>query len=105
VTIVVANLLRGRLPIIVDKVLTVTTPGETVDVLVTERGVAVNPRRPELQMQFLAAGLPVKEIQELKAIAEKIAGVPQKIKTKDRVVAVVEYRDGSVIDVVRQVKK
>lgn len=105
VTIVVANLLRGRLPIIVDEVLTVTTPGETVDVLVTERGVAVNPCRTDLQAQFLAAGLPVKEIQELKALAEKIAGVPQKIKTKDRVVAVVEYRDGSVIDVVRQVKK
>jgi citrate lyase subunit alpha/citrate CoA-transferase len=83
VTIVVANLLRGRLPIIVDEVLTVTTPGETVDVLVTERGVAFNPRRPELQVQFLAAGLPVKEIQELKALAEKIAGVPQSVKTKD----------------------
>jgi citrate lyase subunit alpha/citrate CoA-transferase len=105
VTIIVANLIRGRLPIIVDQVLTVTTPGETVDVLVTERGVAVNPNRPELLEQFLVAGLPVKEIQELKAMAEKIAGVPQKIKTKDRVVAVVEYRDGSVIDVVRQVKK
>jgi citrate lyase subunit alpha/citrate CoA-transferase len=105
VTIVVANLLRGRLPIIVDQVLTATTPGETVDVLVTERGVAVNPRRPELQEQFLAAGLPVMDIQELKAIAQKIAGVPQKLKTKERIVAVVEYRDGSVIDVVRQVNQ
>lgn len=105
VTIVVANLLRGRLPIIVDEVLTVTTPGETVDVLVTERGVAVNPGRPELREQLAAAGLPVNDIQELKAMAERIAGVPQKLKTKDRVVAVVEYRDGSVIDVVRQVEK
>jgi citrate lyase subunit alpha/citrate CoA-transferase len=105
VTIVVANLLRGRLPIIVDQVLTATTPGETVDVLVTERGVAVNPRRPELQEQFLAAGLPVMDIQELKAIAQKIAGAPQKLKTKERIVAVVEYRDGSVIDVVRQVNQ
>ena len=105
VTIIVANLLRGRLPIIVDQVLTATTPGETVDVLVTERGVAVNPRRPELQQQLLAAGLPVKDIQELKATAQKIAGIPQKLKTKDRIVAVVEYRDGSVIDVVRQVNQ
>jgi citrate lyase subunit alpha/citrate CoA-transferase len=105
VTIIVANLLRGRLPIIVDQVLTATTPGETVDVLVTERGVAVNPRRPDLQEQFLAAGLPVMDIQELKAIAQKIAGVPKKLKTKERIVAVVEYRDGSVIDVVRQVNQ
>ncbi|SDF32006.1 citrate lyase subunit alpha [Sporolituus thermophilus] len=104
VTIVVANLLRGRLPIIVDKVLTATTPGETVDVLVTERGVAVNPRRTDLRDKLLAAGLPVKEIDELKALAEKIAGIPTKIKTGERIVAVVEYRDGTIIDVVRQVE-
>lgn len=103
VTIIVANLLRGRLPIIVDKVLTATTPGETIDVLVTERGIAVNPRRADLKQQFLAAGLPVKDIQELKALAEQLAGAPKAIKTGDKIVAVVEYRDGTVIDVVRQV--
>lgn len=104
VTIVVANLLRGRLPIIVDKVLTATTPGETIDVLVTERGIAVNPRRADLREMLLAAGLPVKDITTLKAEAEKIAGVPDQLVTGDRVVAVVEYRDGTIIDVVRQLE-
>ena len=104
VTIIVTNLLRGRLPIIVDKVLTATTPGETIDVLVTERGVAVNPRRKDLKKQLVEAGLPVKEIGELKELAEKMAGKPKKIATGERVVAVVEYRDGTVIDTVRQVK-
>lgn len=104
VTIIVANLLRGRLPIIVDKVLTATTPGETIDVLVTERGVAVNPRRKDLKEKFLAAGLPIKDIEELKQLAEKIAGVPKTLKTGDNIVAVVEYRDGTIIDVVRQVE-
>lgn len=104
VTIVVANLLRGRLPIIVDKVLTATTPGETIDVLVTERGIAVNPRRADLREMLLAAGLPVKEISTLKTEAEKIAGVPDQLITGDRVVAVVEYRDGTIIDVVRQLE-
>ncbi|WP_371380844.1 citrate lyase subunit alpha [Sporomusa aerivorans] len=103
VTIVVANLLRGRLPIIMDKVLTATTPGETVDVLVTERGVAVNPRRTDLIEKFKTAGLPLKTVEELKELAEKIAGVPERITTRDKVVAVVEYRDGTVIDVVKQV--
>ncbi|SDE51339.1 citrate lyase subunit alpha [Sporomusa acidovorans] len=103
-TIIVANLLRGRLPIIVDKVLTATTPGETVDVLVTERGVAVNPQRQDLYEKFKAAGLPLKNVEELKQLAEKIAGVPQQITTGDNIVAVVEYRDGTVIDVVRQIK-
>lgn len=104
VTIVVANLLRGRLPIIVDKVLTATTPGETIDVLVTERGIAVNPLRADLKEKMLAAGLPVKDIQELKELAEKIAGVPKQIKTGEKIVAVVEYRDGTIIDVVRQME-
>jgi citrate lyase subunit alpha/citrate CoA-transferase len=104
VTIIVANLLRGRLPIIVDKVLTATTPGETIDVLVTERGVAVNPLRQDLKEKLLAAGLPVKDIQELKQLAEKIAGIPKALKTGDNIVAVVEYRDGTIIDVVRQVE-
>ncbi len=102
-TVVVANLLRGRLPIIMDKVLTATTPGETVDVLVTERGVAVNPRRGDLKEKLAAAGLPLKEIGELKRLAEAIAGVPQPVKLGDRTVALVEYRDGTVIDAVRQV--
>lgn len=104
VTIVVANLLRGRLPIIVDTVLTATTPGETIDILVTERGVAVNPRRADLKEKCLAAGLPIKDIQELKELAERIAGVPKPIKTGEKIVAVVEYRDGTIIDVVRQVE-
>jgi citrate lyase subunit alpha/citrate CoA-transferase len=104
VTIVVANLLRGRLPIIKGKVLTAVTPGETIDVLVTERGVAVNPRRSDLKEKLIKAGLPVKDIEELKALAEQIAGAPKEIVTGEKIVAVVEYRDGSIIDVVRQAK-
>lgn len=104
VTIIVANLVRGRLPIIVDKVMTATTPGETIDVLVTERGLAVNPRRQDLKEILVAKGLPVKEIEELKAKAEQIAGVPKKITLSDKIVALVEYRDGTVIDVVRKIE-
>jgi citrate lyase subunit alpha/citrate CoA-transferase len=105
VTIIVTNLLRGRLPIIVDKVLTATTPGETIDVLVTERGIAVNPLRNDLKEKLINVGLPVKEITELKELAEKIAGKPKKIQTGERIVALVEYRDGTIIDIVHQVKE
>lgn len=105
VTIVVANLLRGRLPIIVDKVLTATTPGETIDVLVTERGSAVNPSRKDLLESLSAAGLPVKDIHELKVLAERIAGKPAALKQGGRVIALVECRDGTVIDVVRAVPR
>lgn len=103
--VVVTNLMKARLPIIRDRVMTVTTPGESIDVLVTERGIAVNPRREDLRQKFQAAELPLVSIQDLKAMAEKITGVPKEVSTSDKIVAVVEYRDGSVIDVIREVKK
>lgn len=96
--VVVANPPRGRRAVVVDRVLTATTPGETVDVVVCEGGVAVNPRRRDLAGTLSAAGLAVREIAELRpsTIAAQEAGV--------RVVAVVEYRDGTVIDLVRQAR-
>lgn len=101
-TIVVARLTRGALPIVVDRVLTATTPGETVDVLVTDQGVAVNPARGNLADRLRSAGLQVTDIQELKRTAEKATGTPRRPPTGERIVAAVEYRDGSIIDVVRQ---
>ncbi|WP_041721755.1 citrate lyase subunit alpha [Alkaliphilus metalliredigens] len=103
-SIVIAPLLRGRLPIVVDEVTTVVTPGETIDAVVTERGIAVNPRRKDLEALFKAAKLNVMSIQELKNIAEGLTGKPGKIQTTDEIVALVEYRDGTIIDTIRRVK-
>lgn len=100
--IVVTNLLKGRLCVLKDKVTTVTTPGETVDVLVTDRGIAVNPRRTDLLALLKDSDLPLMDITELKCIGEQLAGIPDPIAFTDKIVAVVEYRDGTVIDVVRQ---
>ena len=79
-------------------------PDETVDVLVTERGIAVNPKRTDLQAQLKAAGLKVFAIEELKQVAEGISGKPAVYKPSGRVVAEVEYRDGTIIDHVYQTK-
>lgn len=103
-TVIVSKLVSARIPLIRDRVTTITTPGETVDVLVTDRGIAVNPNRPELARAMADAGLPVKTIEELQTLAEGLTGKPQPVPTQDRIVAVVEYRDGTVLDVVRQVK-
>lgn len=103
-SIVVTQLVKGRLPIIVDRVVTATTPGESVDVLVTERGIAVNPRRTDILEKLQNAGLPIVTIPALKALAERMAGVPEKIRLDDEIAAVIEYRDGTVIDVVRKVR-
>jgi citrate lyase subunit alpha / citrate CoA-transferase len=105
-TVITTRLAAGTFPKIVDKVTTRTTPGETVDVVVTEAGVAVNPGRPELKDRFKAAGLNVMGIDALQAMAEKEAGGARPAPTisRDRIVAVVEYRDGTIIDVVGAVE-
>ena len=103
--IIVTNLMKARLPIIKDKVTTITTPGESVDVIVTERGIAINPRRLDLIEKLSKTNLPIMTIEELKIVAEKITGKPNAIETSDKIVAIVEYRDGTVIDVVRKINK
>jgi citrate lyase subunit alpha/citrate CoA-transferase len=103
--IVVAPSIRGRLPIVRESVTSITTPGETVDVVVTERGIAVADRHPELIKELLRRRLPVKDIRQLHADICAITGVPQPIEFADKIVAVIEYRDGSIIDVVRQIRE
>lgn len=102
VTIIVSPLFNARIPLIKDRVLCRTTPGESVDVLVTERGIAVNPKRIDLIDNLKEAGLPLVSIDELKTFTDKYLGIPEKINFGDRVVAVIEYRDGTVIDFLRQ---
>jgi citrate lyase subunit alpha / citrate CoA-transferase len=72
-------------------------------VLVTERGVAVNPRRTELAEQLRAHGVEVVPIEALREISARGAAPQANRREHERIVAVVEYRDGCVIDVVRQV--
>jgi citrate lyase subunit alpha / citrate CoA-transferase len=103
-SIIVAPLIRSRIPTVVKHVTTVVTPGECVGVLVTDHGIAVNPRRPEVAERLKAAGLPVFSIEELYARCQAITGEPAPIEFLDKIVGVIRYRDGSVIDVVRQVK-
>jgi citrate lyase subunit alpha/citrate CoA-transferase len=102
--LVTTRLMGGAYPKIVDRVATITTPGETIDAVVTEEGVAVNPRRSDLRDRLVSARIPVVPIDQLRKAAERRTGGSRKKPTAsgDRVVAVVEYRDGTVIDVVRQ---
>ena len=98
-SIIVCPSFRGGVPSVKDRVTTITTPGETVDAIVTERGICVNPRRAELLEAALKAKLPVTEITELKKEVEKLTGVPEPIEFDyGKLLAAVEYRDGTLID-------
>lgn len=102
--IIVTPLTRGRMATVCDHVVTVTTPGDCVDVLVTDYGIAVNPLRPDLMECISAAGIPLTTIEALRDKAYSIVGVPDELEWEDKVVAVVEARDGTVLDVVRKIK-
>lgn len=103
ITLVVAPTMRKRIPIIVDEVTTIVTPGETVDILVTERGICINPKRKDIQEMLEGIALDIMPIQDLRREVEKLTGVPSKVKYTDEIVGVVEYRDGTVIDVIYKV--
>lgn len=104
VSIIVVPLTRGRIPCVVEKVNTIVTPGKTVDVVVTDQGIAVNPQRKDLLEKLQNSDLPLCTIEDLREKAEKIVGKPEPIQYTDKVVGVVTYRDKSVIDLIRQVK-
>ncbi|HEY3984540.1 citrate lyase subunit alpha [Cedecea sp.] len=104
-SIIVAPLVRGRIPTLVDEVTTCVTPGSSIDILVTDHGIAVNPARPELAERLKEAGLSLVSIEWLRERAAILTGPPQAIEFTDKVIAVVRYRDGSVIDLVHQIKE
>ncbi|MFV0379410.1 MAG: citrate lyase subunit alpha [Anaerorhabdus sp.] len=104
-SIILTPVIRGRIPCVVDDVNTIITPGESIDVVVTEVGVVINPNRTDLIEHFKNVDIPQLTIEELKEYAYGIVGTPEPIEYSDRVVALIEYRDGSLIDVVYQVKR
>jgi citrate lyase subunit alpha/citrate CoA-transferase len=97
-------LFRNRIPVVVDEVTTICGPGELIDVIVTERGIAINPLRTDLIEKVKNSGLPIKTIQELKEEAEKICGIPEKPAFDDKIIAAIKWVDGTIIDIVRKVK-
>ena len=102
--IIVTPLVRGRMATVCEHVVTVTTPGDCVDVLVTDYGIAVNPQRPDLIECLDAAGIPHVPIEALQKKAYSLVGTPDDLEWEDQVVAVLEARDGTILDVVRKIK-
>ena len=98
-TILAVPSLRDRIPVIVDRVTTLVGPGELVDVVVTERGIAINPRRQDLIDATQGSDLPISDIRGLQAEVEAICGgKPRRPERSDQPIAVVKWVDGTVLD-------
>ena len=96
--------LRDRIPVIVDRVTTLCGPGELIDVVITERGIAINPRRTDLLEAVKGSELPIRPIENLKREVDQICGgPPAKPKLQDKIVAAIKWVDGTVIDCVKAV--
>ena len=108
ISIVTLPIVRGRIPSVVNRVFTCCTPGSSVAVVVTEAGIALNPKHKNYEMlrqDLDKAGIKTVTIEDLLKIAYSLTGVPKPVETTDKITCIVEYRDGTVIDVIRQIKR
>ena len=115
-TIMFLPLAQGKngkgFPKVVDKVYTRTTPGEVVDVVVTDEYVSVNPASKSTYIEAILSnakdsGLKIVSIEELHeksmAKAAEFGTIPSKTETTDEIVHAIEWRDGTLLDVIKKV--
>ncbi len=114
-TIIFMPLATGKgdkgFPKVVEKVYTRTTPGEVVDVIVTEEFAAVNPDSTSSYKDAISNnakdfGVKLLTIEELhrRSIdkAHEFGRIPANAETTDEVVHVIEWRDGTLLDVIKK---
>jgi citrate lyase subunit alpha/citrate CoA-transferase len=100
-TILAVPSFRDRIPVILDRVTTLTGPGELIDVVVTERGIAVNPRRTDLLDALRGSDLPLRRIDDIQDEVQRLCGgPPARPAFTDQAVAVVKWVDGTLLDTV-----
>lgn len=102
-TILAVPTFRNRVPIVRERLTTLCGPGELIDVIVTERGIAINPRRTDLIDSVKGSRLPFRSLQDLKHEADAICGGPGKpFSPNGEPVGVVTWVDGTAIDTLYQ---
>ena len=74
--------------------------------IVTERGIAINPRRMDLLDAVKGKGLPIRDIREIQQeVYQMCGGAPKPTRRGKDAVAVVKWVDGTVIDSVWKVNR
>jgi citrate lyase subunit alpha / citrate CoA-transferase len=103
-TIITTSLIKARLPLIKERVTTITTPGHTVDCIVTERGIAINPARTDLIDRLFHSKLDIVPIEKLMTMTHEMTGIPEDPISREHVIGRVRARDGSTTDYLYLVK-
>ena len=103
-SIVTCPVFRKTNPIVREKVTTISTPGDVVDAIVTDKGIAINPRRKDL-LEKTKGKINVIPIEDLKQIAYDETGGPQKLEFTDKIVGIIKWFDGTVLDIIWKVRE
>ncbi len=114
-TIIFLPLAAGKndlaFPKIQDKVYTRTTPGDVIDVVVTEEFAAINPKssspyRDAILENGKRQGLQLMPVEELRQksmeAAQNMGRIPPQPENTGEILHAVEWRDGTLLDVIRK---
>lgn len=103
-TIVTVPVFRKNVPVIRDRVTTLTTPGQVVDAIVTNEGIAINPLRKDL-IEKVRGKVKLVDIKELRDMAYEETGGPPDLNLGDKIIGATLWRDQTLLDVIYQVKE
>ena len=101
--IITCPVFRKNNPIVREKVTTITTPGDVVDAIVTNEGIAINPHREDL-IEKAKENLNIIDINDLKNIAYEETGGPEQITFTDELVGMTKWMDGTLLDLIWKVR-
>ena len=101
--IIICPVFRKTNPIVRERVTTITTPGDVVDAIVTNEGIAINPRRKDL-IEKVEGKIDIVQIEDLKDMAYKETGGPQELEFEDKLVGCTKWIDGTILDSIWKVK-
>ncbi|RLF57724.1 MAG: citrate lyase subunit alpha [Thermoplasmata archaeon] len=101
-TIITVPVFRKSNPIVRELVTTISTPGDIIDAIVTDNGIAINPKRKDL-IDKVSGKVKIVDIEDLKNIAYDQTGGPTEPVIGDEIVGITKYFDGTVLDNIYQV--
>lgn len=101
-TIITAPVFRKTNPIVREMVTTISTPGDIIDAIVTNEGIAINPKRKDI-VEKVKGKIELVTIDDLKQMAYDETGGPQKPDLGSEIIGMTKYFDGTVLDNIYQV--
>lgn len=104
-TIIVAPLIRGRIPVLTEQVNTLVTKGKDIDVFICEYGVCVKEERTAIIKSLEANGIKIHKLENLYDKTVRYVGTPSKPKYTDKTTAIVQDRYGNPLSEIKQLMK